>query len=213
MWCASVDLLYDLGGIFTSPKTAFKIMVAEGRSNAYSLLTLSLFSVATTISVATVFIRGLIQPFVGPLVGLINYTTLIALPILAITVLLADIIRWLFEGGIAYLLVKVFGGRASYGNLLLVIGYSKASRVFIIATSLASSVITGPAVLGLVITGFVITLIIEVIIESLGISVTQNLSVGASVATVILTLVIEFVVILSIALATTSLTHLITGWW
>ncbi len=206
MWGESLDLVYDLGGLLTSPRTTFRIMRAEGRGLGYAVLVLCLFSAATAVSVSTAFFYGLAMPYLGAFAGVAAYFLSLSVPVIAALAIVADVIRWLIESALAYALVKVFRGRPTYEGLLLVIGYSRVCRVPLVITALASLVTGGLTTLALIAIGFVISLILGVIIESIGISETQSLGTGASVAVVVLTLLIEVAVIIGICLGTSLIT-------
>ncbi len=193
-----MDLFYDLGGLLTSPRTTFKIMKAEERGLGYSVVVLCLFTAATATSVSTAFFYGVAMPYIGKLASIISYFMSLSAPVIAALAVIAEIIRWLFEGAISYALVKAFKGNANYEGLLLVLGYSKVCRAPMIVLALTSLLIEGITVLALIIIGFVISVVLGVIIEAIGISETQSLSTSASVAVVILMLVIELVIILGI---------------
>ncbi|RLG87332.1 MAG: hypothetical protein DRO18_03355 [Thermoprotei archaeon] len=189
-----MDMVYDLGGLITSPTITFKIILTERRSFLYGLITLIIFSIASATATLTLLVSAVSRVMPIPVVMPLGITaSLIALGVIGI--LIVDIVLWLLRSVLTYSYVALLKGAKRFDMILLTHGYSKVSRVIYIIAVLVSTPMNVIAKFVIPLAAFAITVIIELIIEVIGIAVTQNLSTGKAVASVLLsflTLIILF---------------------
>jgi len=187
-------MVYDLGGLITSPTITFKIILTERRSFLYGLITLIIFSIASATATLTLLVSAVSRVMPIPVVMPLGITaSLIALGVIGI--LIVDIVLWLLRSVLTYSYVALLKGAKRFDMILLTHGYSKVSRVIYIIAVLVSTPMNVIAKFVIPLAAFAITVIIELIIEVIGIAVTQNLSTGKAVASVLLsflTLIILF---------------------
>ena len=187
-------MVYDLGGLITSPTITFKIILTERRSFLYGLITLIIFSIASATATLALLVSAVSRVMPIPVVMPLGITaSLIALGVIGI--LIVDIVLWLLRSVLTYSYVALLKGAKRFDMILLTHGYSKVSRVIYIIAVLVSTPMNVIAKFVIPLAAFAITVIIELIIEVIGIAVTQNLSTGKAVASVLLsflTLIIIF---------------------
>lgn len=186
-----MDLIYDLGSLLTSPKTAFKIMVAEGRGVGYALATLVIFSLATSLSTVSAisWIAGYLP---APLTSILFFGGVV---MLAGTLLVIDIIAWLLMSLIAWGFSQAFGGEGEFSSTLMIYAYSWVGRVFYVVPALIAALLTNPiAVAGLLGTGLILEFIAKLVIQVRGLQVVHELSGGKALATALLSVILLLLV-------------------
>jgi len=192
-----MDFIYDLGSLITSPKTAFKIMAAEGRGLGYALATLVIFSLATSSS--TISAASWITQYVpAPITSLV---LLSGAAIMAGVLLVIDIIAWLLMSLIAWGLSHAFGGKGSFSDTLMVYAYSWVGRVFYVVPALITAILASPiAMAGFLGVGLVLEFIAKLIIQVRGLQVIHGLSGGKALVVALLA-----VILLLLIMVTTTL--------
>ena len=189
----SLDLLYDIGGLLTSPETTYKIIVAEKRGIGSAIVVLVLFSIgcgaATTASVSWLswFLPKL--PFVGDLFSAIMVYLILGF-------LVYDIVSWILESALAYGFAKALGGKGTFSLTLIVYGYSWVGRLFYIIPALLGLIWQGPiGMVGLLGIGVVLSTIAKVLLQAKGIGIVHELGTGRAVLAVLLTLALKIAII------------------
>ena len=186
-----MDLIYDLGSLLTSPKTAFKIMVAEGRGVGYALATLVIFSLATSLSTisAISWVAGYLP---APLTSLIFFGGAV---VAAGALLVVDIIAWLLMSLIAWGFSHAFGGKGDFTNTLIVYAYSWVGRIFYVVPALIAALLANPiAMAGLLGIGLVLEFIAKLVIQVRGLQVVHELSGGKALAVALLAVILLLLV-------------------
>ncbi len=188
-----MDLLYDIGGLLTSPGTTYKIIVAEKRGIGSAIVVLVLFSIgcgaATAASMTWLswFLPKL--PFVGDL-----FTTIMVYLVLGF--LVYDMVSWIIDSALAYGFARALGEKGAFTLTLVVYGYSWVGRLFYIIPALFGLVWRSPlGMVGLLGIGVVLSTIAKVVLQVKGVSIAHELSTGRSALAVLLSLAIKIAVI------------------
>ncbi len=178
-----MDLIYDLGSLLTSPKTAFRIMVAEERGVGYGLATLVIFSLATSLS--TVSAVSWIATYLPP--QLTSILFLGGAVILALVLLVIDVVIWVITSLLAWGFSHALGGKGDFSRTLMVYAYSWVGRVFYVTSALIAAVVRNPiAMAGLLGVGLVVSLIAKLYIQVRGLQVVHEMSGGRALAAALL---------------------------
>ncbi len=187
----TVDLIYDLGSLLTSPKTAFKIMAAEDRGVGYALATLVIFSLATSLStISALSWIGRYLP--APLTSMIFLGGAI---LAAGALLVIDIIAWLLLSLIAWGFSHAFGGKGSFSGTLMIYAYSWVGRVFYVVPALIAALVANPvAMAGLLGIGLILEFIAKLVIQVRGLQVVHEISDGKALAAALLAVILLFLV-------------------
>ena len=187
-------------------------MVIEKRGVLSAFAVLTLFSIATSTSASAVLTRiGL------GFISLTGFTLpitawLIALTFIVVIVYIADIALWLLRSALTYLFVRIFQGVPSFNYVLLVHGYAKVGRSASVICMVASTIIGGLSWLVLGVIGFIASIIVELIIETIGISETQKLTTGRALASVLLSLIIELLITLAPIIVLMTISGISSSW-
>lgn len=186
-----MDLIYDLGSLLTSPKTAFKIMVAEGRGVGYALATLVIFSLATSLSTISA-ISWIVGYLPAPLTSMIFFGGAV---VMAGALLVIDIIAWLLMSLIAWGFSHAFGGKGDFSSTLMVYAYSWVGRVFYVVPALIAALLANPiAMAGLLGIGLILEFIAKLVIQVRGLQVVHELSGGKALAAALLAVILLLLV-------------------
>ncbi len=189
-----MDLIYDLGSLLTSPKTAFKIMVAEGRGVGYALATLVIFSLATSLS--TVSAISWVARYLPA--SLASTIFLGGTVLVAGALLVLDIVAWLLMSLIAWGFSHAFGGKGDFSSTLMVYAYSWVGRVFYVVPALIAALLANPIVMaGLLGIGLILEFIAKLVIQVRGLQVVHELSGGKALAVALLAVILLSLVILA----------------
>ncbi len=191
-----MDLLYDIGGLLTSPRTTYKIIVAEKRSIGSAIVVLLLFSIgcgaATAASMTWLswFLPRL--PFVGDLFSAIMVYLILGF-------LVYDMVSWIIESALAHGFARMLGGRGTFTLTLIVYGYSWVGRLFYIIPALFGLWWRSPiGMVGLLGVGVVLSTIAKVVLQVKGMEIVHELGLGRSLLAVVLALTVKIAIIVGV---------------
>jgi len=203
-----IDILADLGGLIVSPRQTFKIIFAEKRGLLQpALILLVMMTVLSLVTIANVAIRfmGFVSPFMGGFGGVLSaFLGLISVAGMVI----GGAILWLILGLLTHVFAKVFGGKGDVEKAFIVLGYATVSFFIYVILGFIGLFTNFLISIGLLTVGLLISVILWIIVASVGVSEAYGISLGRGLASVILPLIV-----LSLIPFLMTLPFMFMTWW
>ncbi len=185
-----VSVLADLGGLITSPRQTFRIIFAEKRGLLPAVVVfLVMVTVQSLVTVSNFIARflGLTESFLGGFGG--SLSAFIGLLGVAGMIIVGTIF-WLILGLLTHAFARFLGGKADIEKALIVLGYAKVSFFIYVILAFAAIFTSFLVSLGLLIVGYLISVVLWVIVASTGVSEAYGISMGRGLASVILPFIV-----------------------